>query len=163
MAGGAKYSIGPLTTYADAAELARWFDGAAPKHECTYATGVALGRHATAELARRLEGEGKVALVRRRNGRGFDYIIRKLPTATADGCADGDLDPVTARVLSVLAERFAAGVPCPSQAELARLAGLPNRRAAQYRLALLMQRGLVQIETVAGRRQVRVTAKGEAA
>lgn len=148
MAGGAHYSIGPLTTYADPGDLERWFHDAAPGHECKYAAGPAEAECPTVNLVRRLVDARQATVRKERRGRGFHYYIRKR-AAESGLPLPGEIAPVDAasqRLLEVLADVARSGEACPSYSDLAERAALPDRYAARYRLSLLQACGLVALD-----------------
>jgi len=150
MAEGAHYSIGPLTTYADPGELQEWFRGAQPGHECKYAAGPALGKNApTAALARKLAGTGGAELFQRRNGKGFDYLIRRK--AAPDALVElQQIGPAERRVLEVLSAAAEGGQARPTYEEIAETAGLPDWQAARYRMKILQRAGVIAVDRDTG-------------
>lgn len=161
MADAPKYRIGPLTTYAEAAELARDFARARPGAALTYAIGPALGKDgATLRLVRGWIAAGQASAlpqVRAEGGRGFVYRISKVSSREGKGAA-GNPVPSAApdifapsspegRLLAVIEDVLGAGKRLPSYGELADLADdprIPDGEAARYRLKKLEAAGLVK-------------------
>lgn len=156
---GARYRIGPLTTYAETAELEKWLLVAEPGEKMVYAIGPALGRSApTAALARQWNAAGKVRL--HRDGNAYIMVARRQsgdtrpdPRAARIGAAEGRLFDAICR----LAEE---GQPLPALEELAELAGLPTRFAADYRLRILQGAGLVRVRCENGARVAEIVETG---
>lgn len=160
----AQYRIGPLTTYADPAELGAWHQQACIGAEMTYAIGPALGTTAaTAKLARKLRDAGEAMLFLRRAEGQVHYVIRKreraaagLPRAVAASVPPGP----QRQLYDALCALAADGLPLPSLEELAELARLSDRKAAHYRLNQLSSAGIVRVATVDGSRVVEIVSTG---
>lgn len=156
---GAKYRIGPLTTYADVAELEKWLRVAVSGEKVVYAIGPALGREAaTPKLARRWAEEGKVRLHRD----GSKYIMaRRIAADVQDepGGA-GKARSEELRLLEVITRLADQAKPLPVLELLAEMAGLSTRQAADYRLRNLQSAGLVRITTERGLRVAEIVASG---
>ncbi|PNU02504.1 hypothetical protein [Novosphingobium guangzhouense] len=159
------YRIGPLTTYADAAELERKFRKAGSGERIVYAIGpgVTSGVPAAA-LARRWQAQGLCHLARRRDpgGAGWQYFIEKRPNAAVSAIAPSQGCSIAGRpeeqLLAVLAR--VAG-PLPSLDLLAERARLPHRQAADYRLRLLVQGGFIKIRREGVNRFVEILKTGD--
>lgn len=156
----ASFRIGPLTTYADPADMAAWIERAATGDEMIYATGPVLGEHPAASLARKMAECAQVELFQRRSGKPncFDYCARRLPPA-ASVAENGEHSPANtaslekkvfglpleeARVYQCIATAARAGSPCPSLARIATICRLKSRRRADYLLAQLVEMGLLK-------------------
>lgn len=149
-----QFSLPPLTVVRDRAELVAWLNAAKPGARFVYAQGAGLPRaSATIALVREAHGKGTVDLVQQRNGRTIEYLaVRRAGGAAA--CAA----PAPARRATDIDEAADAAVwrevkravslqwPCPTNAELAKRAGLPDAAAASYRLRKLVAAGRIAIE-----------------
>lgn len=160
----AHYRIGPLTTYADPAELGAWHRVASVGAEMTYAIGPALGASAaTAKLARSLSDAGEALLFLRRVEGQVHYIIRKRERAAAGlpRSVAASVPPGPQRQLyDALCALATDGLPLPCLEELAELARLSDRKAAHYRLNQLSTAGVVRVATVDGARVVEIVSTG---
>ncbi|MBX7496786.1 hypothetical protein K3172_13045 [Qipengyuania sp. 6B39] len=136
------FSIGPLTTYAEPAQMRAWLAGAEAGHAIVYATGPALAEHPAKALALKWQGEGKVELSQRRSARAhcFDYLARKVGDAVCT-MAERNASLTETRtqmraLLKILRRCAVRGAVCPSLTKAARELGLPGggrgRRRAQY-------------------------------
>ncbi|WP_156367255.1 hypothetical protein [Novosphingobium sp. KN65.2] len=163
---GARYRIGPLTTYDDPQDLEAWHRKARHGDERWYAFGPALGAEAvTAKLARKLYERGEAFLFQKREGNGYRYFIRKL--AKSDDRAARSRDPslpqgLDRQLLDALMQLIDEGLPLPSFELLADYAGLSDRHAARYRLQNLESQGHVRIVTAnGGARVAEIVATGQ--
>ncbi len=168
------------TTWADQAQLEEWFAGAAAGAQAIYASGPNLDpKHPVKALVDDWVKTGEaVYLPQVRLGPGmFRFAIRrarpvlrqaqderrrgsKRGSVTADEAwretADG-------KVYLALVRAANMGMPCPTNAQLAEIAGLPDADAARYRVKLLNQAHLIKVElSGAGRsfRRVLITETG---
>lgn len=161
---GAHYRIGPLTTYADPAELQAWHRRANLGAEMTYAIGPALGTNAaTPVIARKLRDSGEATLFLRRQAGGIHYIIRKrAKVAALQVAADEHAVPAgpLRQLYTALCTVAAEGMQMPSLEALAELAGLSDRHAAHYRLGQLSAGGHVRLLTSEGQRIAEIVATG---
>ncbi len=137
----------------DAATIEAWVKRAAKDDQLIYC--------AAPELIRG-EGSGRVGelvaagVVRshqaRRAGGGWEFIIVRtgyaLRGTTAAPRRPRPLEPEDQAILSALRRAVNFTWPCPSDAELARSAGLATRDQAQWRVRKLIQRGLIASEQV---------------
>lgn len=148
----AQYRIAPLATFADQAALSKWVDAAAAGHSAVYATGPALPqKHPVIQMVSVLADRGVVRphVVRRADGRGFDFLIVKRGAgAVSDDMPSrrDDREARTDRVLEALTQRAETGSVMQSNLELARECGLKNADEASYQLRKLIQRGVIRIE-----------------
>lgn len=163
---GARYRIGPLTTYAAPGDLKAWLEAAAPGDRCTYAVGPALSAaHETKVIAAGAAARGEAHLFQRRDGKGWRYLIEKRarPAEAADRrirlCAGGSTTP-EGRLYRVLAELARDGLPLPDFTTLAELADLPDRHAARYRLNVLERAGRVIVRGSGAAREIEIAGKG---
>lgn len=156
---GARYRIGPLTTYAEAADLEHWLRVAEPGEKMVYAIGPALGRTATAaNLARRWGEEGKVRL--HRDGNTYIMVARRQPGDDRADAGAHRLGPAEGRLFDVIVRLAEEAKPLPVLELLAEMAGLPTRQAADYRLRVLQGAGLVKVTSEAGMRVAEVVSTG---
>ena len=166
----AGFSIGPLTTYADSAQMACWLERAAVGDEMIYATGPVAGDHPATRLARTMHDGGLVELFQRRSGRAhcFDYCARKKgassggptgrPSAPSGSLREDAGSPPSAEVLErriltlpldearvyqCVARAAQADAPCPSLSAIAAQCLLRNRFRAKYLLGRLCELGLL--------------------
>lgn len=155
----ARYRIGPLTTYAETAELEHWLSVAEPGERMVYAIGPALGRSATAaNLARRWGAEGKVRL--HRDGNTYIMVARRQADDKRLDENARRLGPAEGRLYDVIARLADESKPLPALELLAELAGLPTRQAADYRLRILQGAGLVTVTCFDGTRVAEIVATG---
>lgn len=157
----ARYRIGPLTTFADAADLEEEFEDAPAGAQFTYAIGPTLARnssHPTVLLVRRLHDEGRVHLKQKPDGQGTRYLIEKRPEDRSAGGAAAQirLSDYEARLFDILRGLANRAAPLPSLDLLAEQVGLPHRQAADYRLRALIKRGLILVKPVGSARFVEV-------
>lgn len=166
-----RFSLGPLTTYAEPGELREWIRSAAPGDRDTYAIGPALSENAEAKrIAAAAYERGEVDLFQKREGRGWRYIIVKLAPDAARPRRGGRqtrlrLDPDfeasdAGRLFRLLCERARDGLPLPSLTEMAEMADLPDRHAADYRLRCLAKSGRVVIRGKGDAREIEIVGKG---
>ena len=156
---GARYRIGPLTTYAEVADLERWLQVAEPNERMVYAIGPALGRKAAAaEAARRWADEGKVNL--HRDGSTYVMVVRRQADDDRPETGAHRLGPAEGRLYDAISRLADAGKPLPVLELLAEIAGLPTRQAADYRLRVLQGAGLVTVMVVNGTRVAEIVATG---
>ena len=145
---GARFRIGPLTTYVEAAELTAWHRGAAPGDRCTYAIGPALGSRAgAAQLARELAARGAAHLFQERDGKGWRYCIEKRAAPVRPDGRVVPLDPasIEGRLLALLTRAADASRPCPTNEELAEALGLGAGHEARYRFGRLIEGGHLRL------------------
>lgn len=149
-----QFSLPPLTVVRDRGELVAWLDAAKPGARFVYAEGAGLPRaSATIALVREAQGKGTVDLVQRRNGRTIEYLaVRRAGgvmscemAAPARRATDND-DAADEAVWREVKRAVSLQWPCPTNAELAKRAGLPDAAAASYRLRKLVTAGKIAIE-----------------
>ncbi len=162
---------GDSTFYADARQLAAWFEGAQPGASAIYATGPCLDPAAeVAAMVRGWVADGAaISLQERRDGR-LTYRVRRVcAQAGAAGksalrsasVAGGELDETPeGKLLAHLARLANLGLPCPTNAELARATGLRDADAAKYRFRQLQARRLITVTSTPECRVVTVVATG---
>lgn len=158
---GARYRIGPLTTYARPDQLREWHKHASPGDRCIYAIGPALGADPVAALAREMGEAGTVHLSRERDERGWRYFMEKRPSPPAQA-AKLCLGGLERQLLEALVQIADEGLPLPSFEILAERAGLSDRHAARYRLQNLEAQGHVRITCLSsGARVAEIVATGQ--
>ena len=134
-----------------------------------YAAGPALDpAHPTAAVARSWAERGKALTnISGRDLQGrLQYRITRFvqatgPTPNPSPEGEGDFGPARhgladgdAELFELLAERAAAGLACPSDAELAGMLHLQDRHAASYRLHRLVKLGVIAISNPEPRKRV---------
>lgn len=160
-------------TAVSAAALAEWVRRAEPGQRLVYFTGSALIQSLdVVKEARRLEAVGAVLLTQqRRVDRLFDYQVTRRrnadrPIPARGGIRQGGrptalVDEESERLLAVLRRLASFARPCPTNAELAKLAALKDGEAVRYRLGLLEKGGRIRIGGPAeGPRVVTIVASG---
>ena len=163
---GARYRIGPLTTYADADELRQWHLVAEPGEEMVYAIGPALGaRAATPKLAREISERGEGLLFQRRESGGIHYVIRKREVrpakALSASVSDAWAGKPEGRILAAVCEIADMGLPMPLYDVLAEACGLADGEAVRYRLNVLAKAGVLRLAGPSGDRVVEICATGQ--
>jgi hypothetical protein len=141
----------PTPWIAPVSRLEGWLSNAEPGDSCIYAIAPFLGKSAIGSFMRAAADRGEVLLVQRRRGECFEYEARRRAGAGPSPRARAlELrDPVTAEHCELLAALTAAvrlGRACPSNKELARLAGLRDRHEAAYEIKKLTAAGAIRIE-----------------
>jgi hypothetical protein len=154
-------------------EIEDWVRTARPGDLLIYARGVPslVGTPQNA-AAQKLWAAGKVRLNLRRSpeDRALEYLMwrkaperirsskpKLVPTASIDGRTDA------ARAYRVLVLNADHGRPCPSNEDLARLAGLIGKDRAAYAMRCLVQAGMIESEIVelkSGARVVTICESG---
>lgn len=152
--------------YVPRAELEQWFDRAAAGERRLYARGPALNpKHDVAALVRDWIACGEATVVQARDPatRELLYLVvrcRPQPAEPAERRVTVDdawRETAEGRIFLTLVRAANLGVPCPSNAELARAAGLRDADAARYVLYdKLAKTGRVEILPTAGTRGGRV-------
>ncbi|MBD3747775.1 MAG: winged helix-turn-helix domain-containing protein [Sphingopyxis terrae] len=118
------------------------------------------------DIARKRVGDGRYSFeVQRRSRR---YVaptpVQKAPTRPRGGMHARRAGTVERRVLKLLLTAAAKGLPCPTNAAIARAVGLSDGIAASYRLRRLVARGLIRVavpEDPRLHRIVTIVASGE--
>lgn len=156
---GARYRIGPLTTYAEVGELDRWLQVAEAGEKMVYAIGPALGREAAApKLARQWSEQGKVRL--HRDGPSYIMVALGRTGERSDATNARRIGPAEGRLFDVISKLADEAKPLPVLELLAEMAGLPTRQAADYRLRVLQGAGLLRVECRAGVRIAEIVETG---
>lgn len=162
------------TTYADAEQLAAWFDNARPGQRCVYARGCGLRADNAAVLltAGWREGGDAITTQNRLGEADFEYLVTRcqsratiaagVPSRRADkaqaiaGTPEGEL-------LDYVRGLMADGLPMPVNSAVADELGWGDREQVRYRLNKLQLYGLVTIGTgKAEERIVTCTMTGKA-
>lgn len=174
-------TVGADTFYADPAQLEAWLVKASAGASMTYATGASLDhRHPVAVLVRDWIDSGEVNPVKRRHPVSGELMHQVQRRGRLRGSESGESPAAPLRPAAALLpdDESPEGViyrallrasnlllPCPTNAELARLAGLHDADAASYRLKRLRDLGLISIDTSGTTRNaarvVRITATGK--
>ena len=140
------------TRFVSPEELADGAMTAAPHARLIYATGDRVPEGPTKAKARALAAAGIVRTHQRRaeSCTGWEFIVVKEPEPIgprAAANAPRDDDPFLAPVLEALQRCVAAGRRAYSDFELARIAGLPTRHQAAWRVRKLAEAGRIVVET----------------
>jgi hypothetical protein len=139
-------------------DLQSWARDAAPGASLCLGVGAAMPA-ATAAAVRSLSEAGIIDAPRRRIGperysfvvqrRSARYIERQAPVPRRAGGRGGHharrAGTAERRVLKLLLAAVAKGLPCPTNAAIAKATGLPDENAASYRIKLLQRRGLIRV------------------
>lgn len=159
--------------FIDAGGLARWAEGATSGSALTLGRGAAVPP-AVSPVVARLVDAGVINFARRRIGAGdFEFVAQRRSSpatrtkaASPRGCAragSGRAGVAERRILKALTIAASRDLPCPTNAQLASVAGLSGALAASYRLGLLVKRGLIAVDVPAdprARRVVTIIATG---
>jgi hypothetical protein len=138
------------------AEVAGWFAAADVGHVLVYARGPFLVQGATSAFVRdkALAGLAHPTQEPIRECVGNLYKVKKLgeakpPAAPDPDCLFGAPDAAIETIFDLLERAAEQGRPCPSDAELARAAGLATRAQAQWRVTQLRKAGRIASAPVA--------------
>lgn len=164
------------TSYVDIAQLEEWFAGAAAAAKCIYATGPALDpRNPVKQLIDEWLRTGEaLPLPQMRLGPGlFRYSFQRARPSRRAAPDEKQRTRVTVdadwretekgRVFMFLVRAANRGLPCPTNASLAEVAGLRDADAARYQMRLLRDEGRIEVVlSGAGRsfRRVRIMETG---
>lgn len=148
MSRGANVSTSPFAMGADPPTMQAWLNNAVEGERYIYCIGERpIGK--AAELARTFQEQGVVRLHHVRNGvRLFDYLMVRTAQALPDLNAPEPLDEAAEAILRAMRRAVNFRLPCPSDAELARIAGLATRDQAQWRVRKLVRAGRCQTQQV---------------
>lgn len=153
-------------------QLRDWVARAMPGEDVAYATGERPDR-SIAPFAAQLREAGLVALTAKRVGREFRFIaqrragsierlapVRRFNRGQYRERGQRTSETMILRALNRAADR---GLPCPTNAELARVAGLSGAIAASYRMRRLVAAGKIRVEEPSPleRRVVTIVATGK--
>lgn len=139
-------SAPPIT---DATALVDWARTARPGEAVVYGRGTALSRPVAA-VAAKLQDLGLVNLTRRREGKGWAFVVQRCsapyPRSVGRRRITGysTLSPETV-ILRMIRAAIRQGQPCPTNAAFADAAGLADRQAASYRLRKLVAAGVIAL------------------
>ncbi|WP_408585944.1 hypothetical protein [Novosphingobium sp.] len=159
--------------YVPKAQLEEWFARAKAGDKAIYARGAMLDpRHDVPRLVRDWQATGEVNPCQGRDesGSGFVYWVQRCRPVMRDGDAGGRVavgddfrETADGKIFLTLVRAANLGMPCPSNAQLAEVAGLRDADAARYRLKLLAEAGRIEVKlSGAGRnfRRVRIVESG---
>ncbi|QAY77903.1 hypothetical protein [Sphingosinicella sp. BN140058] len=123
-----------------------------PGERLLYARGPFLIRGETADFVREQYEAGLAHPLQPRSRAcdGFDYLVEKIPQAPlrrGRRICERD-DAATKAILGALIRAADRERICPTDADLARIAGLATRAQAKWRLAKLRQRGVIETAPV---------------
>lgn len=152
--------------FIDAPTLARWAEGAPRGGALTLGRGAAVPGTVAPEVTR-LVAAGMIDFARRRIGPDdFEFVAqrraqRAAPVARKAVQRSSVGVPARAgvaerRILKALTFAASRHLPCPTNAQLAAIAGLSGAVAASYRLRRLAQRGVIAVDVPADPRERRV-------
>jgi hypothetical protein len=133
----------------DAPAMLDWVRQARAGDAAVYARGETCSRQVAA-MAARLQDQGLVDLTRRREGRGWQFIIQRRAKAfrlTADRRRGRKFARASAEtvILRMIREAIRLKQPCPTNIEFADAAGLSGGLAASYRLRKLVAAGKIAL------------------
>lgn len=164
------------TLYADQAQLEEWFSGAQAGAQVVYARGHVLDpKHPVPVLVRDWIATGEARPKQKRNaeGGGFIYWVERCRPGSRAAADQSGRERVSAdaewretadgKIYMTLVRAANLGLPCPSNATLAQVAGLRDADAARYRVRVLSEEGRIQVTlSGAGRsfRRVRIIETG---
>lgn len=98
------------------------------------------------DIVRKRVGDGRYCFeVQRRSRRYVAPLVQKAPQRPRGGMHARRAGTVERRVLKLLLTAAAKGLPCPTNAAIARAVGLSDGIAASYRLRRLVARGLIRV------------------
>lgn len=159
-------AAGALPSSGQAREAAAWvlpvaevkaaFEALKPGGRLVYGRGPQLIRGETSVYVRGLYEKGLADLAQPRSEAGFDFIVQRrspIPARRSKriGC---DHDQATRTILAALMRAAERGRVCPSDMELARIAGLATKAQAQGRVAKLRDLGTIRSAAVTGDRAI---------
>jgi hypothetical protein len=165
------------TSYVDQAQLEEWFAGAAAGAQAIYATGPSgVPSHPVQKLVNEWERTGEIVKLPnvRLGPNMWRYaLVRARPQSRAAADQRGRKARVSAdedwreteagRIYMTLVRAANLGLPCPTNAQLAEVAGIKDADAARYQVRLLRDQGRIEVLlSGAGRsfRRVRITETG---
>lgn len=105
------------------------------------------------DIARRRVGDGRYSFEVQRRSRRY---VPPVPSKPRGGMHARRAGTVERRVLKLLLAAATKGLPCPTNASIARAVGLPDAIAASYRLRRLVARGLIRVAVPDDPRKLRV-------
>lgn len=133
----------------DAPGIVDWVRKAKAGDVAVYARGETLSRQ-VATVAGQMEDQGLVDLTRRREGRGWQFIIQRRAKSFKPafdrrrGRNYGRASAETV-ILRMIREAIRLKQPCPTNIEFADAAGLSGGLAASYRLRKLVKGGKIAL------------------
>jgi hypothetical protein len=158
-------------------QMRHWVERAVPGESVAYCAGASSPAPEIAGIARALHEAGLVSLTSKREGQGFRFIAerRNAPLSALDQRRAPAINRGRFRakkvvrrsaetvILRTLRHAAASGRPCPTNAELAALAGLSGATAASYRVRRLVRMGQIIVEepSPCERRVVTIVATGQ--
>lgn len=145
-----------------AAELRAWAAAARPGERLVYLTAPAMVQGPAARAAASLYRDGLVDLGSARRadcaqaagrpcGRCFDWFVERIGRpGRRDRRSLAVRDAAAAKILAALRRAAEGARPCPSDAQLARIAGLATRGQAAWRVRKLEAERRIACETMTG-------------
>lgn len=170
----------PLAMVVPVDVLETWLEAADAGERIAYAAGLDLPRDAeSVQRVRRWQADGKVTLTAKRDSKRpgmWRYLVEKL--SKSEQAAVATVEPGDAAAMQRIAQASAVlrelrrcaleGLPCPSNAELARIAKLPSgergRQRARYLISCLVEAQQISVVNHGTRhpRVVTIHVKGRA-
>jgi hypothetical protein len=126
------------------AEVERKFKAAKPGERFAWASGPEIPRGETSAYVAQLYRKGLANLFQPRVAGGFDFIVQKRHTLPAAEQAAVEVDAALEAILRQLKREANMGLRCSSDTELAKVAGLPTRNAAAWRITKLKKAGIIR-------------------
>jgi hypothetical protein len=137
-------------------EVAFWFETAKPGDRLVYCTGPRMLPGPTMELVARLVGEKRLSTHPRRaagdgpvESRPLEHVLQVLPPPKGQPSPPPPSDDAMEAIFDLLRRAAERRRACPSNAALARSAGLSTRYQAAWRVRKLEERRRIAIETIA--------------
>lgn len=159
--------------YVPKAQLEEWFARAKAGAQVIYARGPMLDpRHDVPRLVRDWIATGEVNPKQRRDesGQGFVYWVERCRPVMREGESGGRVavgddfrETADGKIFLTLVRAANLGMPCPSNAQLAEVAGLREPDQARYLVKKLAEAGRIEVKlSGAGRsfRRVRIVESG---
>lgn len=153
-------------------QIIAWVDRARPGDDVVYATGERPPAEVAA-FALQLYDARLVTMTSRPAAGGRRFIFQRLPALrpsqlraqarNSRGRDAHDGRKTAKAVLRILSQAATAGLPCPTNAELAKRVGLRDAAAASYRVRRLVADGKITVEqpSPVERRIVTIVATGK--
>jgi hypothetical protein len=134
------------------AEAQGWFKSAAIGEVLLYAGGPRLIQGETSHYFRDLALAGLAHPIQLRltDRIGYEYEVRKLGDERPPAAPPAEMDAALEAIFAAIERAAEDGARCPSDAELARAAGLATRAAAQGRVVQLRKARRILSEPVTG-------------
>lgn len=145
------------------AEVDEFVSSARPGDSLIYASGTVFPRFAAGVARARAAGaNGYVTFTTRRSAGRVEYVMQRLAKRMQAKVMAGTADRPDDIILLHLSRAAADRLPCPTNEELARKAGLTDGAAASYIVGKLKRAGKIHVEQFGPgkRRVVTIAASG---